>query len=79
MQKFLTNMLYAIIAYVAIYAILISYMRITAEDAEMFCKHIEPGMTLNQLTEKAETEGFAGMLAEWRNRHQNGAIHSPSE
>lgn len=58
MQKFITNMLYAIIAYVLIYAILITYMRVTAKDAEQFCQGIQPGMTFVQLNTKAESEGF---------------------
>ncbi|MGD2118869.1 MAG: hypothetical protein PVG66_10945 [Chromatiales bacterium] len=70
MKKFVTNMLYAIGAYVFIYAMLIGYMHIAASNTREYCEQLIDGMSLQAAQQLAQQKQLHTELLSYENQNK---------
>ena len=59
LKKFISYLILALVVYVLIYVVLLSYMRMVSDDISNFCEQLEKGTPVTAIKNKAHTEGFS--------------------
>jgi len=59
LKKFISYLVLALIVYVLIYFVLLTYMRMISHDVSNFCEQLEKGMPLLAIQSKARAEGLS--------------------